>query len=183
WFPGDLDPAGHAAAVAATLDARGDDSTGWSLAWKIALRARLGDGEAVGRLLALVLRPADDGPRFAQRGGLYANLFAAHPPFQIDGNLGFLGAFVEALLQSHRPGRIDLLPALPPHLDDGEVTGLVARPGVVVDLQWRDRRPHRLTLRARTPDAAGTYSVVHDGTPRTVTVPAEGTLVVRFSDA
>ena len=183
WFPGDLDPAGHAAAVAATLDARGDDSTGWSLAWKIALRARLGDGEAVGRLLALVLRPADDGPGFAQRGGLYANLFAAHPPFQIDGNLGFLGAFVEALLQSHRPGRIDLLPALPPHLDDGEVTGLVARPGVVVDLQWRDRRPHRLTLRARTPDAAGTYSVVHDGTPRTVTVPADGTLVVRFSDA
>ena len=183
WFPGDLDPAGHAAAVAATLDARGDDSTGWSLAWKIALRARLGDGEAVGRLLALVLRPADDGPGFAQRGGLYANLFAAHPPFQIDGNLGFLGAFVEALLQSHRPGRIDLLPALPPHLDDGEVTGLVARPGVVVDLQWRDRRPHRLTLRARTPHAAGTYSVVHDGTPRTVTVPAEGTLVVRFSDA
>ena len=78
---------------------------------------------------------------------------------------------------------IDLLPALPPHLDDGEVTGLVARPGVVVDLQWRDRRPHRLTLRARTPHAAGTYSVVHDGTPRTVTVPAEGTLVVRFSDA
>ena len=44
WFPGDLDPAGHAAAVATTLDARGDDSTGWSLAWKIALRARLGDG-------------------------------------------------------------------------------------------------------------------------------------------
>ncbi|MHA6525109.1 glycosyl hydrolase family 95 catalytic domain-containing protein [Tessaracoccus sp. G1721] len=183
WFPGDLDPASHAAAVAATLDARGDDSTGWSLAWKIALRARLGDGQAVGRLLTLVVRPADDGPGFAQRGGLYANLFAAHPPFQIDGNLGFLGAFVEALLQSHRPGRIDLLPALPPHLDDGEVTGLVARPGVAVDLEWRDRRPHRLTLRALAPAAAGTYALVHDGVSRPVTVPPEGSLVVGFSDA
>src|SRR5690606_37584491 len=82
WFPGDGTTALEQA-VAHTLDTRGDDSTGWSLAWKIGLRARLRDGEAVGRLLRLAMRAATGGD--SHRGGLYPNLFAAHPPFQIDG--------------------------------------------------------------------------------------------------
>ena len=89
---------------------------------------------------------------------------------------------MEALLQSHHPGRIDLLPALPPGLDEGVVTGLVARPGITVDLEWRGRRPRRLVLRAKTPSAAGTYTVVHAGAARTVSLPVEVPVVVTFSD-
>jgi alpha-L-fucosidase 2 len=137
----------HRAAATRTLVDRGDDSTGWSLAWKLALWARLGRADKVSDLLRLQFRPADSvsGP-FA--GGLYPNLFAAHPPFQIDGNLGFVAALAECMLQSHG-ARIELLPALPPELATGSVRGLVARPGVVVDLEWADGALVAATLTAR----------------------------------
>jgi alpha-L-fucosidase 2 len=137
----------HREAAARTLVSRGDDSTGWSLAWKLALWARLGRPEKVSDLLRLQFRPAGSvsGP-FA--GGLYPNLFAAHPPFQIDGNLGFVAALTETLMQSH-DGRIVLLPALPRELATGSVRGLVARPGVLVDLEWADCELTAVTLIAR----------------------------------
>jgi alpha-L-fucosidase 2 len=139
------------AAVTRTLERRGDDSTGWSLAWKTCLWARLGRGDKVDALLALSRRPSTETTGYAHRGGLYPNLFAAHPPFQIDANLGFPAGVAEALLQSHR-GVIELLPALPPSLPDGRVTGLLARPGVVVDLEWADGRLVEAVL--RRPDTA-----------------------------
>ncbi|GHE06960.1 glycosyl hydrolase family 95 catalytic domain-containing protein [Klenkia taihuensis] len=124
-------------AAGATLERRGDDSTGWSLVWKTALWARLGRGDKVGDLLALLFRPVpqDAGP---EAGGLYPNLFAAHPPFQIDANLGYPAVLVEALVQSHPGlGRIELLPALPPQLARGAARGLVVRPGIECDLTWQ----------------------------------------------
>ncbi|WP_066517084.1 glycosyl hydrolase family 95 catalytic domain-containing protein [Curtobacterium ammoniigenes] len=126
-------------AVARTLEQRGDDSTGWSLMWKACLWARLGRGDKVGDLMALSRRPATAEVGFAHRGGLYPNLFAAHPPFQIDANLAFPAVLAESLMQSHR-GRVELLPALPPDLPNGRIRGLVARPGILVDLEWAEGR-------------------------------------------
>lgn len=134
------------AAVRTSLDGRGDDSTGWSLAWKMVMRARLRQSEKVTALMRLSFRgiSGDDG-NVTFGGGLYPNLLAAHPPFQIDGNLGYVGALAECLVQSHR-GEIELLPALPAELSDGEVSGLRARPGVVVSLAWRSGKLERASI-------------------------------------
>jgi alpha-L-fucosidase 2 len=156
-YPGDGLPESQHAAVAATLDRRGDDSTGWSLVWKLCLRARLGQADKVGDLLGYVLRPAgaEAGPH---AGGLYANFFAAHPPFQIDGNLGFVAAITECLVQSHT-AVIDLLPAVPPGLATGRVTGLAVRGGLLVDLDWAAGVPVSAVFTARPGVPAGSYRV------------------------
>ncbi|GAA1489282.1 glycosyl hydrolase family 95 catalytic domain-containing protein [Brachybacterium sacelli] len=144
-------------AVAASLEGRGDEATGWSLVWKTCLWARLHRPDRVQALLEMFLRPAEN-PDGSERSGLYPNLFSAHPPFQIDGNLGLVAALAECLIQSHR-GEIELLPALPALMADGSVRGLRARPGVAVDMSWVDATLTSLTLRAVGPGALGTHRV------------------------
>lgn len=157
-----------AVAARRVLERRGGGAMGWSWAWKMALRARLGDGDSVRELLLEASRPFTRDHRVlaqadgSEWGGLLPNLFSTHPPFQIDGNFGFVAAILEMLVSSER-GAIRLLPALPGAWPVGEARGVRAAGGIEVDLSWSDGRLVTAKLASRGPVAEVVVVRLGDG--------------------
>ena len=137
-----------ARAAKATLEARGDDGTGWSLAWKINFWARLHEGNRSFALLGKLLRPiSGNSMNMSNGGGTYNNLFCGHTPFQIDGNFGGTAGIAEMLLQSQN-GFIEVLPALPDQWKNGKFSGWCVRGGGVVSAEWKNGYVKWISLKA-----------------------------------
>lgn len=158
------------AAARKSLEMRGDGGTGWSRAWKVNFWARLRDGErsllCLDGLMTLTGSPKTKN----NRGGLYTNLFDAHPPFQIDGNFGATAGMIEMLVQSHRTTaegvrHLELLPALPSRWAAGRFAGLRTRDGFEIDAEWNDGK----LLGCRVTSRLGKKAVLANG-PNVVTL-------------
>lgn len=180
-----------AEAARVTLKHRGDEGTGWALAWKINFRARLLEGDHAMTLMANQLRHTTEQRTVMEdAGGTYPNLFCAHPPFQIDGNLGFVSGLNELLLQSHEPYMdpkapnddryvIHLLPALPKAWRDGSMHGIRARGGFTLDLDWKDGR----LAQVRVTSTGGTHCRLrHGDAEKELSVPVGESVVLGTRD-
>ena len=166
-------------AASKTLDLRGNKTTGWALAHRMNCRARLGEGDKAREAYEQFIRT-----RTA------TNLWALHPPFQIDGNLGTMAGVAEMLLQSH-DGAINILPALPKAWSTGHFDGLVARGNFVISAKWKDGKATELSVLSRsggdcriacpglenatvTDQAGNTVEVTRDGKDQINFTPAVG---------
>ncbi|MFI6743472.1 glycosyl hydrolase family 95 catalytic domain-containing protein [Nonomuraea sp. NPDC050451] len=161
-----------------TLELRGDDGTGWSLAWKINYWARMEEGTRAHDLIRALVTTARLAP----------NMFDLHPPFQIDGNFGATSGIAEMLLHSHN-GELHVLPALPAAWPSGKVQGLRGRGGYTVDATWSSGGATEILIRfdrdgtvnVRSRIFAGTYQVVDTTNGDTVSVTKPESDVVRLT--
>lgn len=125
---------------------RGDEGTGWSLAWKINFWARFLDGNHAYEMVKLLFRPVQiENTVYTGGGGSYTNLFDAHPPFQIDGNFGAPAGMIEMLVQSQL-NEISILPALPDALPSGKIAGVCARGGFELSFNWSEGKLKKIEV-------------------------------------
>lgn len=135
-------------AARVSLNRREDEGTGWCIAWKACLFARLGDGDRALELLNKQLRLTQEERILTKGGGTYANLFCAHPPFQIDGNFGFAAAMLEMLVRSTE-GEVYILPALPSIWKSGAIKGLKLIGNYEIDFAWEEYAVKKMVIRAK----------------------------------
>ncbi len=163
-----------------TLVQKGDETTGWSTGWRINLWARLHNGEKAyqiyHKLLTFTDAQDDQRPGTRHAGGTYANLFDAHPPFQIDGNFGGTAGVCEMLMQSDGE-TIELLPALPKAWSEGSVSGLCARGGYEVSFDWKDGKVCTATIKARK---SGTITLSYQQQSKKIKIKAGKPLTVKL---
>jgi alpha-L-fucosidase 2 len=180
-----------------SLEIRGDLSTGWAMAWRIALWARFKKGDralgVVKNFLHLISpNEKTKGADYSTGGGIYPNMFCAHPPFQIDGNFGAVAGITEMFVQSHHRleekgdthagtlqgsprFRIDLLPALPSTFPDGEIRGIKARGNVTVSVKWTGGELERVELISQP---GGELTVTYGSFSKVLTAEKEKTMIL-----
>ena len=163
-----------AEAALTSLKARGDGGTGWSLAWKANFYARLHKGDEAYLLIRRLLRPVETTSIDLVNGGSYFNLLCAHPPFQLDGNMGGTAAMAEMLIQSNK-GVIHFLPAIPANWEKGSVKGLKTRGNFEVNFNWNNRKLTHGTIKG-TPESKGEYRIGSEVYP--FTIPPSGRVTV-----
>jgi alpha-L-fucosidase 2 len=151
-----------------TLQMRGDDGPGWSIAYKMLWWARLHDGAMAYKLFRDLMRPVTSTQiNYGAGGGVYPNLLSAGPPFQIDGNFGGTAGIAEMLVQSQN-GLIQFLPAIPAQWSRGSYSGLCVRGGGVVSAIWKNHKLQSISLKAKTTNSF--HVKLPDGTKYTVTI-------------
>lgn len=150
-----------AAAAAKSLNARKDDGTGWCIAWKANMWARLFDGNRALKLidnqLSLVEATGDTTAIYVNAGGTYPNLLCAHPPFQIDGNFGAVSAIIEMLVQTNG-NDIYILPALPDKWESGKITGIAIEGGAFIDIEWKNGKVSEVNIAPE--EKSGCYNLI-----------------------
>jgi alpha-L-fucosidase 2 len=146
--------------AARSLRGRDLESTGWSTVWKIALNARLGNVESIPDLIDRFVTPVNPHEKEVHftGGGIYPNLLCAHPPFQIDGNLGFVGALLELLIRQVND-KITILPCLPSTWRKGRIKGYHLSGGGEIDFQWTDKVLDYIKI---TPSDSGSYVIQYN---------------------
>lgn len=144
----DTDDPKQLKAALTTLEDRGKKSTGWGLAVRLLSYARLGKGKDCDEIIEAILKTT-----------ILHNLFGTHPPFQIDGNFGYVAGLCEMLLQSHKE-YVAVLPALPESWKEGEISGIMARGNKEFSMKWVNGRLKEGTVICR---ADGDCALKYDG--------------------